>query len=727
VLRTKSLIASLLLLAVFLSLLPSWEKGMTLREKVSSIELMPKTEAASSTGLENTAQKLFAGVLEVLTVVNWIALSGVQALLDPDVILGTPDAAGIRPMENLLHGIWTLSRNIVNAIFAFILLAGGIYLIIGAGGEAMSKIKQIAPKFVLAVVLINFSWFFPRVILDAANILTSVVYEIPNLAGPFTCIREDPDGVPGNADDVPCEFVWQVVLFPEDTRPGKPRPTKLGPHSLRGIQIGGNFVDLYYAPLEDVSSAGSYVDENGVTIPVSSASVVLNGLSVNFAKLPNFGIIDFEDALGTPGTRTTLEQAGAYLKFLVELVLHSVLSGAVGLALIALMVVLIVRMAVLWLCIAFMPFIFVGFAMGKPLGELGKEGAPNIWQTFLSYAFLPVLVAVPFAVGFLLVSRLYSIKSFSIPLHIDGIDFIKEVDDFHQLLWMLIAIGIVWFGVFSILEKDKIAGGLVKGIKGVGTTFAKLGGYGAAYGLQLPLPGGKSISLGGAMERARNAPLDFRRKALEKEQGGAGSGVPPAMLTQNDIQERVMRLAEDQMNILTNALRDTGRRGGDAGIAMRDLENALRGIRDKEGNRAFSEREIAGMTQNREGLQRLLNTRNDLGAGEKNEILQKFDAVHSRPAPAAPGARPINFDLNISMGADQARARVAERAAGTLESGAMSPAEIRRAVEDALRTALPAQQAGIQQVLDALNAGDDATLLQRLRGLATPPPPPPTT
>ena len=428
----KFLIASALLLALILpSFLPIAGRERVSVREIFSLEMLEvqaqgaftpgnafgnlaaaaQTASSTSSSLEGMAQKFFAGVLEVFSVLNWITLSGAQALLDPDIIFGTSTrlvsvpvtinipgisnltillpvrVPGPRPMEGILHSLWFLSRNIVNAIFAFILIAGAIYMIIGAGGEGMSKIKQAAPKFVLAVILVNFSWFFPRVILDVSSVLSSVIYQIPSLAGPMSCTKEVTAGADkklGTSDDVkiPCDFVWKLILFPPtkcnyvEIKKGCPRPQMDFPPPFKGRQIS-DLLDVYYEDWGKVATNRSFTF-GGTTTPVSGADLVLNGLAVNFAKIPSFGIVAFQkttaEARGADGV---VKKGAAYVKLLVEMVLHSILSIAVGLALLALFVVLIVRVGGLWLCIAFMPFIFVGVAMGKTPRDIRTEGAPQ--------------------------------------------------------------------------------------------------------------------------------------------------------------------------------------------------------------------------------------------------------------------------------------------------------------------------------------------------------------
>src|SRR3989338_9000752 len=98
----KSLIAGALLFGLLLpSFLPVTGERVSVWE-IFSLEVpeaVAQQPPAGASDVENNAQKFFAGVLQVLVVVNWIALSGVQALLSPDVIFGALTSAGVRPME----------------------------------------------------------------------------------------------------------------------------------------------------------------------------------------------------------------------------------------------------------------------------------------------------------------------------------------------------------------------------------------------------------------------------------------------------------------------------------------------------------------------------------------------------------------------------------------------------------------------------------------------------
>ena len=78
--------------------------------------------------------------------------------------------------------VWTIVRDIFNVLFVFILLWAGITQIIGT---AKVNTKQIIIGVVIAGLLINFSMFFARVLIDTSNIVSTALYnQLVTINGP---------------------------------------------------------------------------------------------------------------------------------------------------------------------------------------------------------------------------------------------------------------------------------------------------------------------------------------------------------------------------------------------------------------------------------------------------------------------------------------------------------------------------------------------------------------
>jgi hypothetical protein len=572
-------------------------------------------------------QYVISFALQVLVVLNWLVLSAIEALLDPDVIFGkllTNSNTGdlVRPMEAVLRNIWVVSRNIVNGIFAFVLLFAGIFMIVKSDGDGMGKVKQAAPKFVLAVILVNFSWFFPRVVLDISNVLTAVVYQLPALVHPNVPCMAGTDEE-GNPEE--CIYVWNVDFSPPSKKEcddaggnilGCVAPTSNG--IPRGQRLG--IVDIYYVDWHDARTYGLPC-ANGATLNyncnnhINGSDSIINGLAVNFAKLPSFGTIDFKRLRQTIGEETSIwELTKATGRFLMHLIFHVIFSLAVFLALAAFAVVLIVRIAMIWICVAFMPFAFIGFALGKPLGELsaGEQQAPNVWKYFLKYAFIPFLVAIPLSVGFTLISNLYAVKALPDSMSVLGLEFLPGVDTFHELLWMVITIGIIWMGVFSVLESDKVASKATGFFKGLGGTGMKIAGYGIGAVPIMPMPGGKSATLTGMAHGYRQAPLMLRNKGVQSMFGeGAGGTATAHEKTKNFVD----KASSKEKSEIAEALRQL--RSGEE----RALNRLSEILQQKVG---MSEAEAGAVIRSPDQIRsigRVLETSGNLDSGEIDNIL----------------------------------------------------------------------------------------------------------
>jgi hypothetical protein len=101
----------------------------------------------------------------------------------------------------------------------------------------------------------------------------------------------------------------------------------------------------------------------------------------------------------------------------------------------------------------------------------------------LSAAFLPVLISIPLALGYLMITLATGVDCTKAPPSwqdagvCDGIgDFFAGINDWWTLLWTCLALGVTWIGFFYILKQDETFGR-------IGETFQRLG----AGWLRMPL------------------------------------------------------------------------------------------------------------------------------------------------------------------------------------------------------------------------------------------------
>lgn len=78
---------------------------------------------------------------------------------------------GFTAMDGAIRSIWTLLRDVANITFIFMLLYAGIQQIING-----SMKKDILVSVITAAVLINFSLFFTKIVIDAGNLVATAIY-----------------------------------------------------------------------------------------------------------------------------------------------------------------------------------------------------------------------------------------------------------------------------------------------------------------------------------------------------------------------------------------------------------------------------------------------------------------------------------------------------------------------------------------------------------------------
>lgn len=72
-----------------------------------------------------------------------------------------------------IDAAWTVIRDVANMGFIFVLLYASIQLILGGNG---GETRKLIVNMIIAAILINFSLFFTKVVIDAANLLALTIY-----------------------------------------------------------------------------------------------------------------------------------------------------------------------------------------------------------------------------------------------------------------------------------------------------------------------------------------------------------------------------------------------------------------------------------------------------------------------------------------------------------------------------------------------------------------------
>lgn len=394
-------------------------------------------------------------IITGMNLIMWILFQLLDILLNPVFILdvGTGQNGGDGPLLVMLHEIWQLMRDLVNIIFAVLLVVGAIITIVKANTET---VKNYRVKFILAVVLVNFSWFVPRVILDVSQVLTYTIYQIPgtfrNGPNAVECTIMKKNKTTGDMEKKDCMVITEVK-FLEQTR---------NVEEITGETEG---VTGWVCPLKDLVCYEQKSFNNNPQAWTSSS--IINGLIINHAHLRVLANIQQPDPpAGQVG------EVREMITFLMRMLLVLLIHIALFFPLLAMVVAFFIRIPVLWITMAFMPLAFLGFVIGDKMGEM--DTIKKIWKRFLSAAFLPTLVAIPMTIGFILINAGANVRpppGFSklntfIPL-------LASVQDFWELLWMFLAIFVLWTETFAILNKDELIGKFTQPIENYGKGLGK--------------------------------------------------------------------------------------------------------------------------------------------------------------------------------------------------------------------------------------------------------------
>ncbi len=471
---------------------------------------------------------------QFLNILTWFVFSFLIILLDPRFIFDMTggEEAGLM---TALNTIWQLSRNIMNVAFAVGLVGAAIYTVVTANKEFVSNNLK---TFVLAVILVNFSWFIPRVVLDIANVAAAMIYSLPNAVADdsMTCryMSSNTDGCidPGaplasGMVSCACKAVADFEPFPEESVRT----------SLEASDPAWKCTWLYCIRFVKLD-----------TTTATQHGSILNGLVVNHARLSQLAII----TRVVPG-RNISDLLLFILRELVVVVIHI----ALFFPLVALLLALVIRIPILWLTMAFMPLYFLSWVIPDEISFLApfKEKAKLIWDWFMKAAFLPAAVAIPLSIGFVMANvgaRIQFTQLEAIPFNlIDG------MGTFAQLLWVIMVLGILWSGTFMMLEMmtaEMPGGSMIQSIKSTGEESAK-------FAAELPLATVPIPGVGNLLNKMDALKPSNLRHALKHPDGGL-AGLQEA-LSDRGSQKReaggaanVLAGDKDKTDKLVEALKD---------------------------------------------------------------------------------------------------------------------------------------------------------------------------
>ncbi|MDD5055141.1 MAG: hypothetical protein PHZ00_02630 [Candidatus Peribacteraceae bacterium] len=482
-------------------------------------------------------------IAETLSIMNTFLFAGLMIALNMMQFLMQTTFFNDARMMGALNTIWVLSRDLVNIAFALMLVGVAIYTIITADTK---YVKEKLVHFVLAVILVNFSWFFPRVIIDVSNVLTATVFSVPQmLPGPFCRSMNSRTGVAEECNVMVDSKIFgdanEMNIWCATAPPHAPPTTICYPHP-----------GFYAWKSQKISTAMN----NGM----APAHALMNGLVISFMKITSWPeVASITSAVNAP-TGTSADFLAA-MNILMTIMMTFVFQIAAILPIIGLAVGYLVRIVILWVCIAFMPFTFIGYAVKGTLTTQLFGFEMDIWKQFVTAAFLPATVGIPIVIGFIMMSSAAQVPMpGNFPQSI-GIPLVGGVTTWWSLLWMIAAIGILWNGAFAALKRNDIVGKFTEPMRNLGNTVFK-GAMQLPLLTPLPIPGmpagtnlgtlvnGPRIAAGVIGAATSGRPMD---KSLFQQMGetfrGGGGNVDPIHAAEKVQKAQTDRIVEALIQI----------------------------------------------------------------------------------------------------------------------------------------------------------------------------------
>lgn len=438
---------------------------------------------ASSAKLLTDINTIFNQILRLSSAWLWPVLLMIGSLLDNDLIFG--GAMGER-----LLGIWVQIRNLVNIIFVLVLLAIAVYNVLGLGEEGGTlplAFKTVMPKFVLALIAVNFSFLAVKVVLDFTNVITGAVFALPT-----TVVSRDV-----KLDELSEKTICGSTSKEMSLKSWLCEENKLSARAK-------NFL--------------SRLDRSNITLVYA----------IRFARAPQLKFI-----------RDGLQGIGQ-LGF--NIIFNTVLYVVYALSFIALFLVLLFRVVALWIGVVLSPLLALSIVLPN-LKDLAG-GAGEFQQKFVKSVIAPITIGLVLSVGYIMLDGFEADKSIHGALlssiTIDAADPNALPTDISDLQQLMIAVGVVviiWTGVFGA-AKDTVAGTVTEFIKTHAESFGKFAAKLPTYLQIIPTKRGERSTL---MQLWKQPGALIRQFEYER-------GTPPSA---KDMSNRVAQFERDSRNVKT--------------------------------------------------------------------------------------------------------------------------------------------------------------------------------
>ncbi len=350
-----------------------------------------------------SVSSLLTFVVRAFNYLLWPILFLIGGLMDNSLIFGPG-------VEDRLYLIWSQIRNLINLLFAVVLIGVAIYNVLGLSKDGNYSLKTFLPSMVVTLVLVNFSFFGVRLALDAANVATTAVFALPNaVEQQFSPERRQTieEGLCNN-------------------------------EAIKDIQDATNSTNA--ANLTEATTRicnGTIFSENGLA---QFQSLDKNNMALVMAISFNRVADILEPSQLTISNPSLINLA---INLLIVILLQiAYISGFF-----ALFAVLVARVIAMWIVTIASPLLVLKIGMSKAnIPGMSFLDSIDLEKMFVKHATAPIKIGLAMSVGYMMLDVFQSVGSPSLyfPLGDDFSNVFSGVSSINELFVAAVAIAIVW-------------------------------------------------------------------------------------------------------------------------------------------------------------------------------------------------------------------------------------------------------------------------------------------
>jgi len=424
-------------------------------------------------GITSIVAMLTSGVILIIVFFSLIFALSLGYLMDSTFILDSG-------MGDTLHLVWEVMRNFVNVSFIIILLIIAIMVIVRPGDEGgLGLLKKILPKFIFALIFVNLTFFGARFILTTNDVLATAIFSLPQVVSGDKIIRMPCK--PSDQADGGKSCSQQIISALKEKFDKKEEATK--------------------EPKEEVKEEKLFDKIESTTKKLFGKENWSNQAIGGLANKENTSLVLLSNMIDLENIPFTKGQLGDKSDLLISSLGSIIMAGVVGIIFFMLFLAFVVRMVVLWICIAISPIAALGIVLKEifPSFDMGQGGFDPV-KVFISHAFMPTMVAIPLSIGMIMI---FANNAVGFDLGTKTLfSFAEASGDSFSLLWWIASIVIVWFGTNTMIKKASpdFAAKLTDGVHGGVNKF--VGGAAGTLKYMPILPS----SMGGSVSGLMGAP-----------------------------------------------------------------------------------------------------------------------------------------------------------------------------------------------------------------------------